>query len=177
MKAATIFIIAVALGWHFAEPVPPSPLSFAPLSMEQIQKGIAYDQKEKEYTRATIAARLVYRHNGCKATYAEATGRAAIDAGVSARLLAAVVFVESSCNPKAVSGRASVGLCQINPLVWGHSRAELTNPERNLRIGASILSSYTHKYGLVEGLHHYNGLGNPDNTYADKVLSVARMRG
>ena len=177
MKAATIFIIAVALGWHFAEPVPPSPLSFAPLSMEQIQKGVAYDQKEKEYTRAAIAARLVYRHNGCKATYAEATGRAAVDVGVSARLLAALVFVESSCNPKAVSGRASVGLCQINPLVWGHSRAELTNPERNLRIGAGILASYVHRYGTVEGLHRYNGLGNPTLEYPERVLAVAGMRG
>jgi soluble lytic murein transglycosylase-like protein len=177
MKAATILIIAVALSWHFAEPVPPSPLSFAPLSMEQIQRGVAYDQKEKEYTRATIAARLVYRRSGCRTTFAEETGRVAVDNGISARVLAALVFVESSCNPNAVSGRASVGLTQVNPLVWGHSRAELVNPERNLQIGAAILAGYVHRYGLVEGLHHFNGLGNPTLEYPERVLTVAGMRG
>jgi soluble lytic murein transglycosylase-like protein len=176
MKAATIFIIAVALGWHFAEPVPPSPLSFAPLSMEQIQKGVAYDQKEKEYTRAAIAARLVYRHNGCRATYAEATGRAAIDAGVSARLLAALVFVESTCNPKAVSGRESIGLCQVNYRVWKqHSRGEYFDPQVNLYTGASILSAYVRRYGLKEGLHAYNGFGDKTDAYSARVLTAASM--
>jgi hypothetical protein len=43
-------------------------------------------------------------------------------------------------------------------------------------VGASILASYVHRYGLKEGLHRYNGLGNPSSEYSDKVLIVAGIR-
>jgi soluble lytic murein transglycosylase-like protein len=177
MKIATVlFLIAVAIGWHLAEPVPPPVVRFAPLSAEQIQRGVAYDQKEKEYTRAAIAARLVYRRNGCRTTFAEETGRIAVDNGLSARVLAALVFVESSCNPNAASNRDSIGLAQINYHVWKqHTRKEYLNPELNLQVGANILANYVRKYGLREGLHHYNGLGDTSDFYSTKVLTAAGL--
>lgn len=123
----------------------------------------------------TAAARAVYRHHGCADVYSVLTGRAAHEFRVPARVLAAVAVVESGCNPNAVSGRNSIGFMQINPRVWGHE-TELTDAEFNIRLGAKILSSYIRGYGLVEGLHRYNGLGSKRHPtgldYPIKVLAV-----
>ena len=154
----------------------PRPISVQAPTERSIQEGINLEQKQRNYNRAIRIARQTYRRNGCNGDFASATGRIAIDFGISPRVLSALVFVESSCNPNAVSGRRSVGLTQVNPIVWRYTQAELRDPERNLRIGATILSAYVHKFGLVEGLHHYNGLGNPTNSYADKVLRAAGLK-
>lgn len=130
--------------------------------------------QEKRYEKAAIIARLVYRHNHINPALAELTGRVAVDTGISPRILAALVFVESSGRANALSpDRRSVGLTQVNTRVWHYTQAQLLKPEANLRIGASILAAYVHRYGLLEGLHHYNGLGNPTNEYALHVLAVA----
>src|SRR5262249_1570597 len=126
----------------------------------------------KQYRVSEKQAAKVYSRLGCGTKYAAVTGRVATDYGLSPRLLAALVFVESTCRADAVSGRDSVGLTQVNPRVWKHSRAELKDPERNLRIGAGILASYIRNYGVVEGLHHYNGLGDPSDEYSNKVLEA-----
>jgi hypothetical protein len=63
---------------------------------------------------------------------------------------------------------------QINPKVWGHYE-ELRDPVQNMRLGAKILKRYTNRYGVVEGLHRYNGLGNKTNSYAERVLEVANV--
>lgn len=143
---------------------------------QSIREDIKRERLEKQYRNAATAARLVYRRVGCRPTFAIETGRAAVDFGVSPRILAALVFIESSCNPSAVSGRASVGLTQVNPLVWKVNPQELKNPSRNLRLGASILASYVRRFGVVEGLHRYNGLGNRTNSYAEKVLAAAGIQ-
>jgi soluble lytic murein transglycosylase-like protein len=142
-----------------------------------IKEEVKIERQEKAIKRAVASARLVYRRNGCKDTYSEITGRTAYEFGLSPRLLAALVFVESSCNPTAVSGANSIGLLQVNPAVWGH-RKDLKNPEINLRIGANILAGYVHKYGLVEGIHHYNGYSEVhEHTYVKKVLDKAGISG
>jgi len=166
---------SMLIGFILNEP-PPRPISIRMPTEQSIQEGIKLEQKYNDYNRAIRIARQTYRRNGCNGDFADATGRISIDLGVSPRVLSALVFVESSCNPNAISGRKSVGLTQVNPLVWGYSRAELRDPERNLRIGATILSAYVRKFGLVEGLHHYNGLGNVSNSYAEKVLTAAGLK-
>jgi hypothetical protein len=60
---------------------------------------------------------------------------------------------------------------QVNPRIWGH-RAELKDPVSNMRIGSAILKAYIGRFGLVKGLHAYNGFGDPDNDYADRVLAA-----
>jgi hypothetical protein len=155
----------------------PRPISVRTPTEHSIQEEMKNEQREKEYARATIVAQRVYHRNGCQGTFSQATGQVAVETGISPRVLAALVYVESSCNPNAVSGKRSVGLTQINPLVWNYSRDELRDPERNLRIGATILSAYVRRFGLVGGLHHYNGLGNISNSYADKVLTAAGLKG
>lgn len=176
--AATV-VLGLALTFAAAYSIPPpTAVSVSAPTEKGIKDGYKQDVKQKRIERAiqrSIAtARAVYRYNGCRDIYSDITGRTAYEYGLSPRLLAAVVFVESGCRANAVSGRNSVGLMQINPRVWGH-RDALYNPMQNLRLGASILSTYIKSYGLVEGLHRYNGLGNRTNSYAEKVLAVAQI--
>lgn len=42
--------------------------------------------------------------------------------------------------------------------------------------GSKILAGYVRRYGLREGLHAYNGFGDPTSAYPDKVLLVAGYR-
>lgn len=136
---------------------------------EQVKREREERARAKAIARATAAARAVYRQNGCSTAYSDLTGRTAYELGLSSRLLAAVVFTESSCRATAVSGRDSIGLMQVNPRIWGH-RSQLKDPAFNMLIGARILRGYIARYGLVEGLHHYNGLGDPSNDYAERVF-------
>ena len=178
MKNLAMMFVTMSMLIGFAYDGPsPRPILVQMPTEYSIQEGIKFEQKHNDYNRAIRIARQTYRRNGCNGDFADATGRISVDLGVSPRVLSALVFVESSCNPNAVSGRKSVGLTQVNPLVWNYTRAELREPERNLRIGATILSAYVRKFGLVGGLHHYNGLGNPTNDYADKVLTAAGLKG
>src|SRR5208337_3278552 len=125
--AASILIILSALAGsivRYGEPEAPKPISVRFLAKKDIREGFKRDQKQKQIRRNVKIAEGVYRRLGCRPTYAEATGRIAVEYGVSARLLAAVVFVESSCNPNAVSDRYSVGLTQVNPKYHRYTRAE-----------------------------------------------------
>ncbi len=152
----------------------PSPiLTVSPITEQSIRDGVRQEMQAKRYQRATRLAAAVYRFHGCKATYAELTGKYAVEYGINPRILAALVYVESTCRAGAVSGRDSVGLTQVNPRVWKYSRKALLDPETNMKIGADILARYTKLYGLVKGLHAYNGFGDPSNDYSDKVLLVA----
>lgn len=151
----------------------PAPILVVPSTEQSIREEIKREQKEKAYQQASKIAAQVYRRLGCRPTYADGTGRAAVDFGIPTRVLAGLVFVESSCRSTAVSGKDSVGLTQINPRVWKYSQAELRDPDKNLKIGARILSAYIKKYGLVGGLHAYNGWGNPTEEYSTKVLTAA----
>ena len=173
---AMMFVtMSMLVGFAYDEPSPRQ-ISVQMPTEQSIQEGIKLEQKYNDYNQAIRIARQTYRRNGCNGDFADATGRVAVDLRISPRVLSALVFVESSCNPNAVSGRRSVGLTQINPLVWKYTQAELRDPEINLRIGATILSAYVRKFGLIEGLHHYNGLGNPTNSYAEKVLTAAGLK-
>ena len=157
-------------------PAPPEPISVSIPTESSIKEEVKIERRAKAYQAASRIAAQVYRRNGCGPTYAEATGRVAVDYGLSPRILAALVFVESSCNPNAMSD-SSVGLTQVNAKVWKHSRKELKNPEINLRIGAGILASNVHKYGLVKGLHAYNGFGDETDFYSNKILTAAGLSG
>jgi len=97
------------------------------------------------------------------------------------RLLAATVAVESNCNTNAVSPKGALGLMGIMVPVWktkfDFSNYNLLNEKDNLEIGAQILSDSIKKYGLNEGIHHYNGMGVGcqycDSGYTSKILTLA----
>jgi len=156
-------------------PKPPA-IRVRPQTVESMNREIAHDRLLQQYSEAQDAAARVYEAHGCDPQWAEATARAAVDYHVPSRLLSALVFVESSCNPDAVSKRGAIGLTQVNPQVWHYSSDDLHDPETNLRAGTRILASYIQQSGLREGLHRYNGLGDPSNTYSNRVLLVAGYR-
>jgi soluble lytic murein transglycosylase-like protein len=170
-----LWLTVCFLGYLFGNPPKPAVREFVAPTEAQIKDQVKHEReatrRTKAINRAVAAARAVYRANGCGDRYSALTGRTAYEYGLSARLLAAVVFVESSCRAEARSGRDSIGLMQVNPRVWGH-RAELKDPVSNMRIGCAILKAYIGRFGLVEGLHHYNGIGNSNNDYAERVLAA-----
>jgi|SRR5579859_440906 len=175
--ATALSVAFIWLGLQYGildAPAPPEPISVSNPTEASIKEEVKIERRAKAYQTASRIAAQVYRRNGCRSTYAEATGRVAVDYGLSPRVLAALVFVESSCNPNAMSD-SSVGLTQVNAKVWKHSRKELKNPEINLRIGAEILAADVHKYGLVKGLHAYNGFGDETNFYSTKILTAAGL--
>lgn len=168
-----LWLTVCFLGYLFGNPPKPAVREFVAPTEAQIKDQVKHEReatrRTKAINRAVAAARAVYRANGCGDRYSALTGRTAYEYGLSARLLAAVVFVESSCRAEARSRRDSIGLLQINPQVWGH-RGQLKDPVFNMRLGARILKDYINKYGLVKGLHAYNGFGDSTSTYSDKVL-------
>ena len=106
-------------------------------------------------------ARKLFRSYGCRGDLAPATARSAVDLGLNI----------------AVSSKDAVGPTQVNWRVWRqYTRQQLLDPETNVRAGSKILAGYVRRYGLREGLHAYNGFGDPTSAYADKVLLVAGYR-
>jgi len=121
--------------------------------------------------------RKLFRSYGCRGDLARATARSAVDLGLNIRILTALIFVESTCRTNAVSSKDAVGPAQVNWRVWRqYTRQQLLDPETNVRVGSKILAGYVRLYGLREGLHAYNGFGDPTSAYADKVLLVAGYR-
>lgn len=167
--------LVLGFGFYFQAPEAPKPKPIVPVTAAQIKEGVRIEQRTKAYQRATRTVVRTLQKNGCSVRYANLIGITAVDYGLPPNLLAAVVFVESGCRAGAVSGRNSIGLMQVNPKVWGH-RNELKDPERNLRIGASILASYVRRFGIIEGLHHYNGYSEVHgHEYVNKVLAAGQI--
>ena len=154
----------------------PKTISATAISPEALTSLYRQERRKAEYAAAERAARQVLTANGCSAQYAAITGRAAVDSHLPVRMVAALVFVESSCRADAVSGKGAVGLAQVNPRVWRYSRRALQDPYTNLQIGTRILAGCIRAHGLREGLHRYNGLGNPTDDYSDRVLQAAYRR-
>jgi len=131
--------------------------------------------------RVQEAAR-VYRRAGCgDRDLAVLTAEWAHRRGLLARVIAAQVFVESSCNPRTVSLDGSVGLMQVRVKTWrrefGLGPAEMLDPSRSLEVGTEILRRHVSRFGLRKGLERYNGRGSGARLYARKVLTLAQFEG
>jgi len=92
-------------------------------------------------------------------------------------LVAAIVQVESSGNPRAVSKRGAYGLMQIRHKVWSkglkeagiiRDKRDLFDPEINVKAGTFILGYYLkrHNGDIEAALTAYSGGAKG---YADKV--------
>jgi soluble lytic murein transglycosylase-like protein len=98
------------------------------------------------------------------------------------KLVAAIVVVESSGNPLAISGAKSIGLMQIHLPTWSQVVDFTTknpfDPEVNIEIGTAILSDYLKNYkDLRSALAAYEGSGNPDGSdYPNKILEIYQSR-
>jgi hypothetical protein len=166
-------IAAGVSNWLYVEP--PS-FTIRALTPEEIKAEVVASRHQKQLAAAVKTVISVFRQNHCGTQYAPVVAQAAIAEGLSPRLVAGLIFVESSCNARAYDHRGSHGLMQVNRYTWDRTVAELENPKINLALGTHILAGYIHRYGLMEGLHHYNGLGNPSQEYAERVLAAAGIR-
>lgn len=144
-----------------------------PSTEASIHAEMQREKLQRQYDLAENQVDRVFRRVGCSTEFSEAVAHAAVNNHVPVRVLAGLVYVESTCRANVVSYRDAVGLTQVNPKIWHHKKADLLNPYLNTELGARILSVYIRRHGLKEGLHHYNGLGNPTNEYSEKVLRVA----
>ena len=180
MRSYALFILAafVTLGLACVAPGPePTGLKVQAYTPEQVTGWVVTAQRQRDYDEAENLAATVFTRHGCDDEFAEAVAREAIDHSVPARLVAAVIVVESTCRPGVVSNAGAVGLMQVAPRVWHVPDDQLKDPEFNIRKGTEILTAYIHAHGVREGLHRYNGTGegcgNCDSAYPDKVLMVA----
>jgi soluble lytic murein transglycosylase-like protein len=119
---------------------------------------------------------------------------AAVTHGISSRVAFGLVRAESSFRTRAVSPVGAIGLTQVMPATarWvepGTTRAQLMEPRTNLNIGFKYLRQLIDEYDGNErlALTAFNrGPGtvnklikrgrNPDNGYADKVITGKSAR-
>ena len=143
------------------------------LTEADIKDQIVQEQKQKQYDAAEEVAARVMKRYGLDDEFAELAGRAAVDERIPARLVAAVMIAESSCNPTLISRTQDVGLMQVNRRIWKMPTAKLLNPALNVKFATHrILAPLVHTYGVREGLHRYNGLGG-NGSYSDRVMRIA----
>ena len=98
------------------------------------------------------------------------------------RLINAIIRVESSGDPRAVSKCGAQGLMQVRWKIWGPTlrkegiakrKADLFDPETNVRAGRYILAHYLRKHrgDLRKALHAYSGGARG---YYRKVMEAQR---
>lgn len=160
-----------------------------------LQDGPATDESVREWgkrmlehERSLVVASFAREFN-VPITLARDIHTAAIEENVSPRVAFGLVKAESSFRTTVVSPVGAVGLTQLLPstarwLVPGTSRQDLNQPETNLRVGFKYLRYLLDKYDSNEqlALTAYNrgpgtvdrvlkSGGDPDNGYAEKVLT------
>lgn len=156
-------------------PRPAAP-DFRAITAEEIKEGFKQEVQDRTLNKAAAQAQAVFASHHAVLKHAKLVAKYALAHHIPVRLLAAVVYAESTGNDRAISIQGDVGLMQVNAKIWHYSRGELLNPERNMQVGSRILGALIHQYGTVEGLHHYNGMGRQDNSYATHVFQVAGYR-
>lgn len=122
--------------------------------------------------------------------WAPSIDRAAQEAGIDPRLLAAMVWQESGFQPDAVSHSGAIGLTQLMPATAAGLDVDPVNPIENLRGGARYLAWTIREFGSLElGLAAYNaGPGSvraaggiPDipetRAYVPRVIDYYRQLG
>jgi soluble lytic murein transglycosylase-like protein len=162
-----------------------SVLSFPSAASQSAEKSAAKSQSEYDspnFRRAFFDAARVYGRAGCgDVQLAEMTARSSMKTGLPANVIAAEIAVESTCDPLAVSRDGGVGLLQIMPKLWasrfnGFRDKNLLRAEDSMEVGTEILAENIQKYGLREGIRHYNGAGPDAELYALKVMQLAGAR-
>ncbi|HAY08737.1 MAG TPA: lytic transglycosylase [Thauera sp.] len=102
--------------------------------------------------------------------------------GFDPLLIVAMMAVESSFNPRAVSNMGAQGLMQVIPryhqdkLGANRGKNALFDPEVNVRVGTLVLHEGLQRYGsLQRALQYYNGaLKDPQARYTRKVMSLKK---
>lgn len=165
-----ILTLACALGVAvFAIVLGPKPKTDIPPPV--VEAGIPHE--------ALYQASRIYGKAGCgDLALAELTAAYALKNALPPNVVAALVAVESHCNPLAISREQAVGLTQVVPRIWkdkhDFAQINLFNPEQNVATGTEILGGLVKQYGLRDGLRRYNGSGREAERYAARVLALAK---
>lgn len=119
------------------------------------------DQSQESRNRLAAAISSHYRINSELANQIVNTAyKYEKDTFPKAKDILAVIGVESSFNPNAVSKLRrdpARGLMQVRPKVWGISKDDLKDIDNQIRIGADILHKYYQKLGdKKKAVHAYN---------------------
>lgn len=120
--------------------------------------------------------------------FAESIDAVARETGLDPRLLAGLVWAESSFIPDAVSSAGAIGLAQLMPGTAAGLQVDPWDPEANLRGGARYLVEQIERFDSLElGLAAYNAGpgrviehdGAPSYThgYIDRVLGYYEQLG
>ena len=131
------------------------------------------------FRKSFFDAARVYGRAGCgDVQLAELTARSSAKTGLPANVIAAVIAVESACNPLAVSRDGGVGLTQIEVKLWAprynnFRDKNLLKQEDSMEVGTEILAENVREFGLHQGIRHYNGFGDDAEAYAIKVMALA----
>ena len=148
------------------EPAPSEKLASRP-SPEAVERALARHIAQRYRTAHTHAMRVV-----------RAAGDASKLTGVPRTLILAVIAVESSFNPKAVSCKGARGLMQVMPVAHPEKvrtvggEEMLHEVETGIQVGARILREYQMRSGnLRAALQRYSGAAAQ---YEEKVLARKR---
>lgn len=94
---------------------------------------------------------------GAGRRWASAINDAAVRQGLDPILLASVVWVESSFNPRAYSSEGAIGLAQLLPVTAAEVRVDPWRPTQNLTGGARYLKRNLVRFGRTDlALAAYN---------------------
>jgi len=102
--------------------------------------------------------------------------------GFDPLLIVAIMAVESSFNPRAVSNMGAQGLMQVIPryhqdkIGKRRDKYALFDPELNVRVGTLVLQEGLQRYGSMQrALQYYNGaLKDPKARYTRKVMALKK---
>lgn len=103
--------------------------------------------------------------------------------GVDPVLALSVGYVESGLNPKAESATKDLGVFQLNPESFkGHTKAQLLDPETNIKLGLRYLAQMkrecVHKEGITWLTCYNYGPGNAKRVkYPKRFPYVRKIRG
>lgn len=120
--------------------------------------------------RKTIAATTLCLSLTLPISSGLSTGGSVNRPDILSSLTPAIIRVESGGDPRAVSRKGAIGLMQVRWSVWGkelskhnivRSRAELFDPNANVRAGKFVLAYYLRKHNgdVRKALTAYNGGG------------------
>lgn len=168
------------LGQWYYQPIPIPHVPVHAISKAEIHAELQRERKQKEIERAEVLAAHVFRSHGCSSSLAHITAVNAVANGISARLSAAVIIVESSCQQYAVNKQSgATGLMQVMPKVHHLPRSKLFDRDFNIWFGTRYLAGLVHQFGPEAGLANYYGVTPGSSAawnYADHVLIVAGYR-
>lgn len=158
-------------------------LSLPFFSAKPIKNAISPSEYEiPSFRKNFFDAARVYGRAGCgDVQLAEMTARSSAKTGLPANVIAAVIAVESTCNPLAVSRSGAVGLTQVMPSIWASRYnnfrdKNLLKAEDSMEVGSEILSQNIKTYGTHQGIRRYNGAGPDAEAYAIRVMMIAGVK-